>query len=470
MSDTLVSTLKIDFGNIAISLLVVAVGLIAIACSLFRLQGRDFSLLNFGLFSALYGLRWMAEIPTVKSMLGFPFTFPYFHGILTYLVAIPFFALLVNVFGSGLYHSMRWLFYSAIAYAVVAITFDLLGPGPFTDQGINRSVVVLWGLVGIVNLLFNQRKGDVELIVLRGVFLIILFSFTIDNITAIRSFFFHGNLEHPSFILLLAGLGYVAVHHTYANEKRLQTIEGEIDMARKIQRSNLPTDETFLKGLDIASRYVPMSTVAGDFYDIHKVDETKVGFFIADVSGHGIGAALVGSMLKIGFASQELHVTDPAKVLTEMNRILQGKLESSFVTACAVFIDLENKKMMYSAAGHPPPILFRSSTRELLQLSNASLILGPLPDVIYENTELDIRTNDRLVLYTDGIIETSSKSGELFGIHRLESLVKESISYDAERSAGLFINRLAQWTGKSRPMSLDDDLTLIIIDMVSAEA
>jgi hypothetical protein len=470
MTETLINTLKIDFGNITVSLLIVALGVVAIAASLFRLKSKDFALFNFGLLCVLYGLRWLTEIPTMKAMVGGAFAGTYFHAVLTYLFVIPFSALLVNIFGDGFYNSMRWLFYSAIAYAVLAIAIDLSSPGPLTDQGINRTVVVLWGIVGIINLIFHRRKGDVELIVLKGVFLIIFFSFTIDNIQAFSIYLKDVNLEHPSFILLMIGLGFVALHHTFETDKKLQAIEGEVELARKIQQSNLPTNEISLNGLDIAARYVPMSTVAGDFYDIHKVDETKVGILIADVSGHGVGAALVGSMLKIAFASQANNVSDPAKVLTEMNRTLQGKLEMSFVTACAVFIDLENNKLTYSTAGHPAPILFQGSTRELLELSNSSLIIGPFPDVNYKNTELDIKNKDRLVLYTDGIIETTNKADDLFGTERLESLVKESIIYPAEQSAELFIERVAQWSGHSKRMSLEDDLTLVIIDVVIEEA
>ncbi len=469
MSNTLINTLKIDFGNIAVSLLIVALGVVAIAASLFRLKSKDFALFNFGLLCALYGLRWLTEIPTMKTMVGGAFTVTYFHAVLTYLFVIPFSALLVNIFGDGLYNSMRWLFYSAIAYAVIAIAIDLSSPGPLTDRGINRTVVVLWGGVGIINLVFHRRKADVELIVLKVVFLIIFFSFTIDNLQVLDVYLMDVNLEHPSFILLMIGLGYVALHHTFETDTKLQAIEGEIELARKIQQSNLPKNDISLKGLDIAARYVPMSAVAGDFYDIQKVDETKAGMLIADVSGHGVGAALIGSMLKIAFASQANNVTDPAKVLTEINRILQGKLELSFVTACAVFIDLENRKLTYATAGHPAPILFQNSTRELLELTDSSLILGPFPDVVYKNTELDIKNKDRLVLYTDGIIETSNKAGDLFGTDRLESLIKESMFYPVEQSAELYIERVAQWSGKSKNMSIDDDLTLVIIDVVMEE-
>ncbi|MBD3275414.1 MAG: SpoIIE family protein phosphatase [Candidatus Marinimicrobia bacterium] len=336
-----IESLQNDFGNIAISMFVIAIGLIALVVFLFRLNRKNFTLLNFGLFSALYGLRWLVEIPAMQALMGFPFTLPYFHGVLTYLFVIPFCALLVNIFGKGLYNSMLLVLYSAIAYAVIAIIFHVLGPGTSSDVAINRVVVIIWGFIGIVNVIFIRRKGDIELVILRIVFFLILLSFTINNIPAFNHYFASVSLEHVSFVLLILGLGYVAMHHTAANERKLESIEQEIEIARRIQQFNLPSNVNSLKSINIAARYIPASTVAGDFYDIQRIDEAKAGILIADVSGHGVGAALIGSMLKIAFSSQAQNVSDPAKVLSEINRILQGKLESSFVTACAVFIDMQ---------------------------------------------------------------------------------------------------------------------------------
>jgi len=160
------------------------------------------------------------------------------------------------------------------------------------------------------------------------------------------------------------GLGYVAVHHFFSTERKLLAIGKEIEIARRIQRSNLPVNLRSPSGLDIAARYVPMSTVAGDFYDIQIKEQSGVGILIADVSGHGVGAALIGSMLKVAFASQAECVSDPARVLTEINRILHGKIEESFVTACSFFIDIDNRRMLYANAGHPPPLLWKASKKE----------------------------------------------------------------------------------------------------------
>jgi serine phosphatase RsbU (regulator of sigma subunit) len=172
-------------------------------------------------------------------------------------------------------------------------------------------------------------------------------------------------------------------------------------------------------------------------------------------------------MLKIAFASQTEYISNPARVLTEINRILQGKLEQSFVTACSLFVDIANRKILYASAGHPPPFLWRKSTMEMRRLSFGGTILGPFPNTMYENTTLNIVKDDRLILYTDGITEANNKTGELFGEDRLEALIKESSSSSVDLAADLFIEHISQWSGRSRKTSFDDDLTFIIIDVVS---
>ncbi len=466
ISDSFMAAIRADFSAIVISLFVISVGIIALSVSLFKLTKKDYTLLNFGLFGALFGLRWLAEIPTIIAVLGFPFSDPYFHGVLTYLFVIPFCALLINIFGPGVYNSFLWVFYSTIAYAIIAIAIDLLQPERQADVSINWIMVVTWGIIGIVNVILVRRKRDIELIVFKLVFFIIILSFTIDNIAAGLSIEIPKNLERPSFLLLMLGLGFVAIHHTFANDRKLQSIEQEIGIARKIQLSNLPAHVDVIDNLKMAARYVPMTTIAGDFYDIHKVDDSRIGVFIADVSGHGVGAALIGSMLKVCFASQAQNVSDPARVLSEINTILHGKLKSSFVTACSVFIDLEKNILRYAAAGHPPPILWKSTSNETIRLAKGGLLLGPFAEAQYINEEYEFGQQDRLVLYTDGIIEARTKSGELFGMQRLEALIRGKAVHTTEECADFIITRLMQWSGKGQNASLDDDLTLIIIDAI----
>jgi serine phosphatase RsbU (regulator of sigma subunit) len=461
------STLEMDFGDIAAGLLLSSVGLIAVVISLFRLRSKDFSLLNFGLVCSIYGIRWLSQIPSMKTLMGIPFTLPYFHAVLTFLVVIPLSAFLVNIFSGGMYNSLLWVFRTTIVYAIGAMGYGISHPETLSGASINPIVVVLWCIIWIVNVVFVRKEQRIELHVLRVVLITSLLCAAIDNLVNMHILPWKVHLTNAGFLVLCIGLGYVAVRHFFSNERKLLVIEKEVEIARRIQYSNLPSSLVSPAGIDIAARYVPMSAVAGDFYDIQIKEQVGVGILIADVSGHGIGAALIGSMLKIAFASQTEHLTDPARMLMELNRILLGKMEHSFVTACSLFVDITNGKISYASAGHPPPVLWRKSTLEMRRLSLGGTILGPFPNAIYENTALDIVKDDRIVLYTDGVTETSSKTGELFGEDRLEALIKESSSYSADCAADLFIEHLSKWSGRSRGTSLNDDLTLIIIDVVS---
>src|SRR5580700_3932970 len=98
-------------------------------------------------------------------------------------------------------------------------------------------------------------------------------------------------------------------------ERQLQTIQSEMDTARQIQLSILPREIPAIKGLDIAARYIPMTSVAGDFYDFIQIDEKRIGILVADVSGHGMPSALISSMLKIALAAQSAVASDPARLL-----------------------------------------------------------------------------------------------------------------------------------------------------------
>ena len=140
--------------------------------------------------------------------------------------------------------------------------------------------------------------------------------------------------------------------------RQLLTIQKELETARQIQLSILPADVPKMEGLDIAARYIPMTSVAGDFYDFIIVDEKHLGILVADVSGHGMPAALIASMLKIALAAQVPHAADPAQVLLGLNQALCGKFEHHYITAAYLFVDMQKRSLTYAGAGHPPLLVW----------------------------------------------------------------------------------------------------------------
>jgi len=184
----------------------------------------------------------------------------------------------------------------------------------------------------------------------------------------------------------------------------------------------------FDAGIDAAA---PMSAVAGDFYDFLPVDEHRIGILVADVTGHGVPAALIASMLKVAFASQADSAADPARVLAGLNRSLCGKFEDHFVTAAYVFADTERNVLSYAGAGHPPLMLASGSSGAVRQIEENGLMLGLFPEAEYSSTEIPLDSGDRCLIYTDGVFEAMNAAQEELmcqgGI--LRSVVETRISF-----------------------------------------
>src|SRR5262249_9630990 len=151
----------------------------------------------------------------------------------------------------------------------------------------------------------------------------------------------------------LSCLGQVAFARTQRNEERLLTLNKELEIAKGIQARLLPQPVAEMGSLTIASRYVPATSVAGDFYDFLARDD-GLGVLIADVSGHGIPAALSASMVKVAVRAQMNHAAEPGEVLHGMNSILCGNLQGQFVSAAYLFLSPVQGTFIYAGAGHPP--------------------------------------------------------------------------------------------------------------------
>ena len=249
--------------------------------------------------------------------------------------------------------------------------------------------------------------------------------------------------------------------------RQLLDINNELEMAREIQLSILPHEIPKISGLEIAARYLAMSSVAGDFYDFIIVDEKHLGILIADVSGHGLPAALIASMLKGALAAQAQHAFDPARVLSGLNRSLCGRFKHHFVTAAYVFVDIEKNSISYAGAAHPPLLLWRASAGSGSEVLQNGLLLGVFPEEAYSVVELPIEPGDKAVLYTDGILEARSPSEQEFGPDLLKGFLETHHNLTAEKFADSLLNELAGWSEHPTGQGQKDDITLLAIDFLS---
>jgi phosphoserine phosphatase RsbU/P len=242
---------------------------------------------------------------------------------------------------------------------------------------------------------------------------------------------------------------------------QLQTIQCEMDTARQIQISILPRAIPAIKGLDISARYLPMTSVAGDFYDFIPIDEKRIGILVADVSGHGMPAALISSMLKIALDGQTKHATDPARVLDGLNQALCGKFQGHFVTAVYVVVDTERQSLLYAGAGHPPLILFDHAEGKPHDFLENGLFLGFFPEATYTAVEIPFKAGDWGVLYTDGILEMTDPSDEQFGLERFKQFLQDNHDLSVGQFADALLDELSRWSNLASGREPEDDITLL---------
>jgi serine phosphatase RsbU (regulator of sigma subunit) len=200
------------------------------------------------------------------------------------------------------------------------------------------------------------------------------------------------------------------------------------------------------------------------------VDPRHIGILVADVTGHGVPAALIASMLKVAFAGQAAHAADPALVLTGLNRALCRKFEEHFVTAAYVFADLDKFVLRYAGAGHPPLLLAPRTTAqgrgsESREVEANGLMLGLFPEAAYSSVEIPLDSGDRLLVYTDGILEAMNSAREEFGKSRLKNFLAASSS-SASQLADALLLELRHWSGAAAQRIHDDDITLLVLDFL----
>jgi phosphoserine phosphatase RsbU/P len=241
----------------------------------------------------------------------------------------------------------------------------------------------------------------------------------------------------------------------------------EMEMGRQIQLSILPKSTPKLEGIEIVARYMPMTAVAGDFYDFIIVDEKRLGILVADVSGHGLPSALIASMLQVALTAQAGNASDPGRVLAGLNLALCGKFEYNFVTAVYVYVDLEKKTLTYAGAGHPPLLFWAKSAGGAKEVMENGLVLGMIPEATYQSLQIPIAAGDRGILYTDGIPETKNPAEVEFGTDRIKQFMEKNHQLSADQFADGLIDHLSGWAEEPRGQRQQDDITVLTIDFKS---
>ena len=243
--------------------------------------------------------------------------------------------------------------------------------------------------------------------------------------------------------------------------ERSQVIERELDMARLIQQKLLPASPPHVAGFTIAAACLSMDKVGGDFYDLMPYRH-GLGVFLGDVSGHGIPAAFLASVAKTAFDFSSWATESPSHVLTAMNEIVTHRsVGAMFVTA--VFARLSESGIEGATAGHWPPIIFRPQNNSFVHVSGKGRPLGFGAEKPYTNFSAPLLPQDRVVFFTDGILETRNAAGDLFGEERLREIIQTSAHLN---TAQLLEEVFRETHDFAQGAGLTDDATLVIVDVV----
>jgi phosphoserine phosphatase RsbU/P len=441
------------------------------ACSIAGIRRRSEARLFIwlGIWSAMYGASLLAHSSAVIAALPqlIRISVPYVNAVAAYLVVVVASLAFLELSVGKLRLLIEIVLLGGTAVAVAGIGWFVFGGSANRLMPYNHLVVVCFLLILIT--VVGVKKLSERFMVLpnRRVLAIGTLAFAIEAlwVNLARRLNYPATpplLDHLAFAALLLSFGYVAVQIAYANEHRLLSIENELALARKLQLSILPTTIPEVQNVRIAVAYQPMTAVAGDFYEFVPIGGKQVGILVADVTGHGVPAALIASMIKVAMQSVVPCAHDPREVLRGLNRILFGQIRDQFVSASYLWLDTETRRALYSAAGHPPLLRWREGRLEGIE-SNG-LLFGVTPDPDYPVRDLPICSGDRFLLYTDGVIEPENASGDSFGDCKLEEVVRNHQSRSPSELSDKLLSEIRVWQPAS--LAQQDDITLIVIDVV----
>ncbi len=442
--------------------LFLTLGLAATAASAFRTARRDRTLLWFGVFTALYGARLIGRSHAVQEVLPFAMsTWQIERDVITYVILVPAALLTASVLDTGWRRAVDALWIADAVAAAGCIAWDIVVGRTGTAMGANRVVVIANLLVALVSVGLDTRRRRWT----RDGWIVLAGAFVFGAVAALETIrggmFGWIDAEPFAMLVLVLCLGYVVLKHVFHSERRIAVVGQELATARQIQQSILPDRPPSVPGLSIATHYDAMAEVAGDIFDFVVTPSGQLGVLVADVSGHGVPAALIASMVKIALAVQENEVHDPGVVLTRMNRALCGRFELAYVTAMFAVIDPVARTLTYAVAGHPSPLLLRAGGR-LESLDHRGVVLGFLPDASYSSSVVhDLSGGDRFVFYTDGITEAARADGEFFGDRQFQRLLAASESESADRFVSTLVDAARRWSGAD----FADDVTVVVVDV-----
>lgn len=243
----------------------------------------------------------------------------------------------------------------------------------------------------------------------------------------------------------------------------------EVAIAAEIQAQLLPKNIPQLPGFEMMAYYRPSLDVGGDYYDFLQIDKDHIGLVVADVSGKGIPGALVMVNARAYFRSIASRYINPVEVAVQLNRLLYQDIpRGMFVTMFYCVLDLNSKIFNCVSLGHNPLVLWRADTKNCHTVNPEGMALGFAKGPIFESClkpqSVQLKLGDRLVIYTDGIVESMNHEKQLYGSQRFYREVKEYADFESSEFVGKIVKSVEEHQGKALQ---HDDITLVTTRVVA---
>ena len=382
------------------------------------------------------------------------------YWINVYAVPVP--MLLFNhlFMGRGCGGSFAWGWKSLLAWCVLASTYEIATGAPGgVEQANNAWALGTLALISVNIATGHMRTSDTGSLLQNASAVMVLA--TLHDVLAASGAIAGAGVRLIQFGLLvvLLAMVYALLVRAKTNNEALATIKSELQTAQAIQRSLLPGAPTNVPPEATATRCMPTDAVGGDIYDFHEAGENRIGMLIADVTGHGVPAAMLASMVKAAASGESAHAADPGRVLAGMNRRLLRDAAGNLVSAVYTYADLETGRFAVACAGHPQPLIQRRDG-STSWVDAAGPLLGLIDDASYTTVEGRLAEGERILAYTDGVTEADNVEGEMFGNDGLRLAAQNERGTAAADTVDRIIGRVQAWCDGQK---LADDLTMAII-------
>ena len=236
----------------------------------------------------------------------------------------------------------------------------------------------------------------------------------------------------------------------------------ELEIAKNIQLSLLPTTIPDISGIKLGGICIPAKEVGGDYYDYLSHDDGRLDLVIADVSGHNVGAALIMSEARTMIRSRSGQFSRPDDLLRELNQFLYEDLTKAelFITLFYLQYRPDTRVVEYASAGHSPTLLWQAAKGQCLRLDPEGLIVGVKKEFPYERDSYRLASGDVMILYTDGLTEAENEENELFGEDRLTGLLRENHHLPPQELINYVVDQVRLFTGHQ---NFTDDVSMIVL-------